>query len=168
MDELYNYPLAVAHGDRAGILTSGGARGKFFSFSRFEAFKTYLFSIFLALLYAATNRPMSWPLISKLFDQAMSEGNPTGLYNQLIRPFHFDSNFKIQGDLSRAAVSCIDSLSFESEEDWPTAEFMVANTLSVLRDTSKHFGASLVFYLFSFSRSPLLTISYRLYQVSLY
>lgn len=45
-------------------------------------------------------------------------------------------------DLSRAAVSCADTPPFESEADWPTAEFMVEKTLEVLKDTSRNFGAS--------------------------
>lgn len=75
-------------------------------------------------------------------------GDPTELYNALVRPFTFDPSSRSQTDLSRAAVACADSPPFKSKDDWPTAELMVATTLAVLNDTNLHFGASLVILFF--------------------
>ncbi|KAL8283847.1 hypothetical protein RQP46_005279 [Phenoliferia psychrophenolica] len=121
LDTLYDHPLAVPDAVRPGVLNSGGAR---------------------AILYSVTNRPGNWPAIAKIFAEALA-GDPTSLYNALVRPLHLYEPSHIQTDLSRAAVSCIDSPPYKSEKDWPTPEMMVDETLHVLKTASRHFGASI-------------------------
>lgn len=88
-------------------------------------------------------------------------GNPTALYNSLVRPFTFDPSSRSQTDLSRAAVACADSPPFGSKEDWPTAEIMVGKTLAVLNDTNLHFGASqVIFDFFLYMYCIFLTFSF--------
>jgi len=91
-----------------------------------------------AVLYASTNQPSTWPIISSIFADALG-GNVTSLYNAIIAPFSSHSRLS-QTDLSRAAVSCADSPPYESKKDWPTAEFMTNKTLYNL-EQSPHFGA---------------------------
>ncbi|ORY92735.1 TAP-like protein-domain-containing protein [Leucosporidium creatinivorum] len=118
LDDLYRQPAAVPDALRPGVLTSGMAR---------------------SVLYASTNQPTTWPVVSSIFAEALS-GNLTSLYNAIITPF--SSPFRLtQTDLSRAAVSCADSPPYKSEKEWPTAEFMTNKTLYNL-EQSPHFGAS--------------------------
>lgn len=120
LDKLYISPMAVPDAVRPGILNSGGAR---------------------TILYASTNAPGSWPIIASIFAEAL-EGNGTSLYNALVLPLHLSKPSHAQTDLSRAAVSCGDSPPYSDTQDFPTAEDMVEKTMAVLRDTSRHFGAS--------------------------
>ncbi|KAK4698292.1 hypothetical protein P7C70_g7988, partial [Phenoliferia sp. Uapishka_3] len=86
--------------------------------------------------------PGSWPHFAQVFADALA-GNATSLYNELVKPLHLNFPSHIQVDLSRAAVSCIDSPPYKSPKDWPTAEIMVEETLHVLETASRHFGASI-------------------------
>lgn len=95
----------------------------------------------LAILYTLTNQPGTWPIFAGVFAEALN-GNVAPLYDILVQPLHLGEHSGIQTDLSRAAVSCGDSLPYDSREEWPTAEQMVEKTLAVLNDTSRNFGAS--------------------------
>ncbi|KAM0746142.1 hypothetical protein T439DRAFT_350818 [Meredithblackwellia eburnea MCA 4105] len=123
LDDLYENPVAVPNGARPGILNSGGAR---------------------AILYLSTNLPTLWPAIASLFSSALS-GNPTPLYNFLIPslPLHSPASTvsRIQTDLSRVAVSCLDSPPFENAKDGGV-EDVVKGMLAAL-GTSPHFGGSI-------------------------
>lgn len=117
-DKLYSHPIPVPMTTRPGIMFSGTARSH---------------------LYRSTNSPAAWPKISNAFADAMA-GNITSLYVMFLEPFDLDQGLHDQKDLSRAAVSCADSLPFKKDE-FPTAEFMTNQTLRAL-DVSPHFGAS--------------------------
>lgn len=141
LDVLYEAPLAVPDAVRPGVLNSGGARGRpARSSSLLDLPRSLQCFESPAILYSVTNRPGAWPLIAQVFADALA-GNATSLYNALVRPLHLSSPSHAQTDLSRAAVSCIDSPPYASQKDWPTAETMVNETLHVLSTASRHFGA---------------------------
>ncbi|KIK70242.1 hypothetical protein GYMLUDRAFT_547800 [Collybiopsis luxurians FD-317 M1] len=99
-------------------------------------------------------RPTVWPMASRAFASAMS-GNATELYNYLIRPlprFHpipgpnppsspWPTIAMIR-DLSRLAVTCLDSPRPTSEKEFPTAEDLTDQGLKTLKEVSEHFGLS--------------------------
>ncbi|KAK4056851.1 hypothetical protein OIO90_002101 [Microbotryomycetes sp. JL221] len=120
LDNLYiDGPVAVPDAQRPGHLSSGLAR---------------------TVLYLSTNIPALWPTISEAFAQAMNS-RPTMLYEILAKPIPSSQEPNIQTDLSRIAVSCLDSPAFESRSQWPDASLMVDKTLAAL-EVSPHFAAN--------------------------
>jgi hypothetical protein len=79
-------------------------------------------------------------MVSKAFADAMA-GNATSLYLMFLEPYDVNGTLKEQKELSRAAVSCTDTPPFKDGE-FPTAEFMMNQTLDVLKNVSPRFGAS--------------------------
>ncbi|KAK4047005.1 hypothetical protein OIV83_005691 [Microbotryomycetes sp. JL201] len=120
LDELYeNGPVAVPDAARPGALSSGLAR---------------------TVLYSSTNSPALWPAVSHAFAQAM-DGEPKMLYEFLVKPFPSAHAANIQTDLSRVAVSCLDSPPYKSQKQWPNASLLVDKTLAAL-SVSPHFAAN--------------------------
>lgn len=74
-----------------------------------------------------------------MFASAMA-GNATELYNLLVRPLPLVDSY--QGDLTRLAVTCLDSPRPASPEAFPTAEDLTMQGLKALREVSPHFGLS--------------------------
>ncbi|KAM0787663.1 hypothetical protein ACM66B_003726 [Microbotryomycetes sp. NB124-2] len=119
LDNLYEQgPVAVPDASRPGMLSSGMAR---------------------TVLYSSTNSPATWPRVSEAFAQAMER--PRMLYELLVRPFPSAHAANIQTDLSRVAVSCLDSPPYDSYKQWPNASLMVDKTLAALK-VSPHFAAN--------------------------
>ncbi|SCZ99208.1 BZ3500_MvSof-1268-A1-R1_Chr3-1g05878 [Microbotryum saponariae] len=118
VDHLYDHPLAVPDGARPGILSSGAARSQ---------------------VYGLTNRPAFWRTDAARI-AAMLDGNVTEVFNAIYVPFS-PHDRRGQLDLSRIAVACGDTIGYESEADYPTAEYLAEQTYRAL-ETSPHFGAS--------------------------
>ncbi|KAJ7598799.1 Alpha/Beta hydrolase protein [Mycena floridula] len=120
-DKLVHSPVPVPSGVRPGFLTSGAARG-----------------IMLIALYS----PTWWPQIAENFAQAM-RGNATALFNIMVPDYRLDNGgVSTSRDLSRLAVTCLDSPPPSSPKDYPTAEELVDIGLETLREQSIHFGLS--------------------------
>ncbi|KZW03064.1 hypothetical protein EXIGLDRAFT_728593 [Exidia glandulosa HHB12029] len=117
LDALYYAPVPVTNHSRPGILTSGQAR---------------------MTLYVATNAPARWPLIAQSFAQAM-DGDATSLYSWYTRELALPPGPNLDGDTSRAAVSCADSV---PEEKGADAKELVEMTLDVLANVTKRFALS--------------------------
>ncbi|KAF9072802.1 hypothetical protein BDP27DRAFT_1400715 [Rhodocollybia butyracea] len=109
-------PIPVPFGNRPGYLTSGGARG---------------------FLEVVLQRPAGWPLAAEVYSSAMA-GNATQLYNLFI--YRLPLPYRV--DLTRLAVTCLDSPRPESLESFPTAESLTEQGLKSLREMSPHFGLS--------------------------
>ncbi|KAJ7596408.1 Alpha/Beta hydrolase protein [Mycena floridula] len=119
--KLAHSPLPVPFGVRPGFLTSGAARG-----------------LMLINLYS----PSLWPQNAENFAQAM-KGNATALFNTMVPDYRLDNGGRSGSrDLSRLAVTCLDSPPPSSPEDYPTAEELVDVGLETLRARSIHFGLS--------------------------
>lgn len=69
-------------------------------------------------------------------------GNGTSLFNELIPDTTNRRSLSESFDLSRLAVTCLDSPPPESPEDFPTAEQLADEVLYTLEKVSVHFGAS--------------------------
>ena len=99
--------------------------------------------IHVALLFIFLSSPSSWPRGSSALADAMS-GNGTTILNILLPQY---TNIPLPDlsyseDLSRLAVTCIDSPPPASEADFPTPEELADIGLRTIRDVSKHFGMS--------------------------
>lgn len=91
-----------------------------------------------ALLLNALQRPRQWPQFSLNLAKAMA-GNGTALANSILPSYSqsFDSP-----DLTRLAVTCLDSPPPANETDYPTAEELADVGLDALEHVSKRFGVS--------------------------
>lgn len=71
-------------------------------------------------------------------------GNGTALFNKIVPDYHIDNppSLSASQDLTRLAVTCLDSPPPDSLENYPTAEQLADQGLKTLQDGSIHFGLS--------------------------
>ncbi|TDL21518.1 hypothetical protein BD410DRAFT_829026 [Rickenella mellea] len=122
LDKLYDEPLSVPHARRPGVLTAGGVR---------------------ALMFIHLLSQYYWPSFSKMLSEAMS-GNGTLILNKLLLLYSGLPlpDLSYGSDLSRLAVTCLDSPPPETEADYPNAQELADIGLGTLKDVSRHFGMS--------------------------
>lgn len=87
--------------------------------------------------------PALWPTTAQYVAQAMS-GDGTNLLNFLL-PKYVDMplpDLSFSADLSRLAVTCLDSPPPKDESEFPTAEGLADIGLETIRSVSRHFGMS--------------------------
>ncbi|SCV74062.1 BQ2448_6494 [Microbotryum intermedium] len=118
VEQLYDHPLSVPDGARPGILSSGAARSQ---------------------VYGLTNRPAFWRTDAARI-AAMLDGNATELYNAVYIPFSAPDR-RGQLDLSRIAVACGDTIGYQSERDFPTAEYLTDVSLIEPDGSCEHWPA---------------------------
>jgi len=122
LDKLYENPLPVPNARRPGYLTSGGVRA-------------------LTLIYMEV--PRAWVRLSKMLAAAMA-GDGTLILNNLLPVYGASGpDLSFAEDLSRLAVTCLDSPPPEDDDsEFPTPELLADIGLGTIRDVSKHFGMS--------------------------
>lgn len=87
--------------------------------------------------------PSRWTVAAASLAEAMS-GNGTTWLNTLLPTYNIVSepDLSAAADLSRLAVTCLDSPPPADESEYPTAEELADIDLGTIKDVSRHFGAS--------------------------
>lgn len=85
--------------------------------------------------------PVSWPVAAKGFANAMA-GDGRDLLNMLLPKYLAvpAPDLSSSADLSRLAVTCLDSPPPASAEEFPTAEELADIGLGTIKEVSRHFG----------------------------
>ncbi|KAH7100473.1 hypothetical protein BKA62DRAFT_757946 [Auriculariales sp. MPI-PUGE-AT-0066] len=93
-------------------------------------------------VYALTNYPKSLDRFAPAFAGAIG-GNYTLLSQQMLQPITFTSS-PIPGDVSRALISCMDTVSYNPDQPktWPSLKQVTDELLNTLRSVSPRFGIS--------------------------
>ncbi|KAL7409815.1 TAP-like protein-domain-containing protein [Mrakia frigida] len=125
LDELYLAPISVVNSTRPGLFTSGGLRAQIMenniSPHGWSSFARTLASI---LSNPSPNNPSLLSLYAASHSPILPPSSP---------------NSTMSSPLGRIAVSCADSIPYDSN---PTAESMVDETLQIVKDVTRRFGAS--------------------------
>lgn len=88
--------------------------------------------------------PAGWPVAAQYLAEAMS-GNGTSILNMILPQYTSEPrpDLSYSADLSRLAVTCLDSPPPKDESEYPTAELLADIGLGTLKSVSRHFGMSL-------------------------
>jgi hypothetical protein len=98
---------------------------------------------FSAMILIYLYVPKDWPIAAVHLTEAM-DGDGTKIYNLLLPPYDGSPPISVNNDMSRLAVTCLDSPPPKDESEFPTAEDLADIDLKTLQTVSKHFGVGAI------------------------